>query len=67
MCLLRCGLAAGILLGVGLIFGCGQESGKPMKDQVLKPGEQTTKERETKTKAGNKPQGLPSVPPPDDK
>jgi hypothetical protein len=66
MCLLRCGLTAGFLLTVGLVLGCGEQGGKPMKDQVLKPGEETAKERDTKTKGGAKPQGIPPVPQPDD-
>jgi hypothetical protein len=48
---LRCVVAATILLAVGLVLGCGEEKGKPMKN--MQPGTGERKEVEMKLKTGN--------------
>jgi hypothetical protein len=50
------GFSALVLAG-GLVGCGGQEASKPMKGEVVKPGNETAPEREFKTKGGNKPAG----------
>jgi len=55
MRLFRCVLAASLMVGGGLLLGCGEERGKPMKDMKVVPGPE--EEREMKLKGGKtKPQ-----------
>jgi hypothetical protein len=52
-------LGASVLLGTGLLVGCGESGGTPMKN--MKPGTGADEKKEIKTRKGVKP--LPSEPP----
>ena len=56
MRLIRCFLGASLMVGAGLMLGCGDpNAGKPMKDMKVVPGPE--EEREMKLKGGKtKPQ-----------
>jgi len=67
MRLFRFGFAVSVLLGLGLVVGCAEDTGKPMKD--MKMGKDKPADMDMKTtKGGAKPQPPedvgPKAPPP---
>jgi hypothetical protein len=51
------GLFSGLVLAGGLLGCGGQEASKPMKGEVMKPGNESAPDKELNTKAGKKNMG----------
>jgi hypothetical protein len=64
MRILRCALSASLVLGVGLLVGCGESGGKPMKNMKQEPGPDLQKEIKKGKPLPPEPANEPEAPPP---